>query len=246
MTPRLITNGKRASGIAARLRDSTDAARAAELHYVCSDERGLRRVRRGPGFVYFDGRGRRVEAKYHDTLRFAETLPKLRRRLERDLLRPALDKTKVLATVVRIMEQTRIRVGKDLLPAEQRLAGLDHAARPTRQSLGFTDRISLPRQGRRAIPSQSARPAPGRDRQALSRYPGPAAVSIRGRARPLQAGDVERRPTTTSSRRPVNPSPPNSSEPGRPPWMRRAYSTSNRRARRVRRLGVTSPGQSSA
>jgi DNA topoisomerase-1 len=72
------------------------------------DARGRKQYRYHP-------RWRRVrdQAKYHDVLHFAEKLPKLRRRLARDLARPHLRKTKVIATVLSLMEQTRIRVGND-------------------------------------------------------------------------------------------------------------------------------------
>lgn len=73
----------------------------------------------------FDARGRkqyryharwrevRDEAKYHDILHFAERLPLLRKRVARDLASPALTREKVIATVLRIMERTAIRVGND-------------------------------------------------------------------------------------------------------------------------------------
>lgn len=155
-------------GAAQLLRKSRAAARSAGLTYVSCDAPGIRRVRRGKGFVYLtptgsllrdakelsrirtlaippawtevwicssaeghlqavglDARGRkqyryhprwrvvRDEAKYHDVLAFAENLPRLRKQLERDLSRPGLSKRKVLATVVGVMERTRIRVGND-------------------------------------------------------------------------------------------------------------------------------------
>ena len=55
----------------------------------------------------------RDEAKYHDILHFAERLPMLRKRIARDLASPDLSKPKVVATVLRIMERTAIRVGND-------------------------------------------------------------------------------------------------------------------------------------
>jgi DNA topoisomerase-1 len=55
----------------------------------------------------------RDQAKYHDVIQFAERLPRLRCRLARDLATSRLSKTKVIATVLTLMEQTRIRVGND-------------------------------------------------------------------------------------------------------------------------------------
>ncbi len=66
----------------------------------------------------------RDQAKYHDVLHFAERLPKLRRRLARDLGNPHLSKAKVIATVLCLMEQTRIRVGNDSYAEENGSYGL--------------------------------------------------------------------------------------------------------------------------
>ncbi len=66
----------------------------------------------------------RDQAKYHDVLHFAERLPKLRRRLARDLGHPQLNKAKVIATVLRLMEQTRIRVGNDSYAEENDSYGI--------------------------------------------------------------------------------------------------------------------------
>jgi len=55
----------------------------------------------------------RDETKYHRLLAFAEALPALRRRVDEDMARPGLPREKVLATVVRLLEQTFIRIGND-------------------------------------------------------------------------------------------------------------------------------------
>lgn len=55
----------------------------------------------------------RDEAKYTDVLNFARHLPALRRQVERDMAQSRLTKNKVVATVVRLMERTRIRIGND-------------------------------------------------------------------------------------------------------------------------------------
>jgi DNA topoisomerase-1 len=44
---------------------------------------------------------------------FARALPRIRRRVERDLTRPGMPREKVLATVVRLLEMTLIRIGND-------------------------------------------------------------------------------------------------------------------------------------
>lgn len=72
-----------------------------------------------------DGRGRkqhryhplwrevRDATKYDRMIEFGETLPRLRQRMARDLARPGLVREKVLATIVRLMDLTFIRVGND-------------------------------------------------------------------------------------------------------------------------------------
>jgi DNA topoisomerase-1 len=51
--------------------------------------------------------------KYARLAEFAASLPKLRRRLKRDLARAGLPREKVLASVVSLLEQTLIRVGNE-------------------------------------------------------------------------------------------------------------------------------------
>ena len=55
----------------------------------------------------------RDEDKYDRMIAFGEALPKLRRRLDEDLAQPGLPRTKLLATVVRLLELTLIRVGNE-------------------------------------------------------------------------------------------------------------------------------------
>ena len=72
-----------------------------------------------------DGRGRkqyryhwrfrevREETKYERMMEFAEALPAIRARVDEDLGKPGLTREKVLATVVRLLEITLIRVGNE-------------------------------------------------------------------------------------------------------------------------------------
>jgi len=55
----------------------------------------------------------RDENKYDRMLDFGRMLPKIRRRTARDLARPGLAREKVLATIVRLLETTLIRIGND-------------------------------------------------------------------------------------------------------------------------------------
>ena len=55
----------------------------------------------------------RDETKFGQMLAFSEILPLIRKHVERDLSLPGLRREKVLATVVRLLEKTLIRVGND-------------------------------------------------------------------------------------------------------------------------------------
>jgi DNA topoisomerase-1 len=66
----------------------------------------------------------RDETKFGRMLAFSEGLPRIRERVDRDLSRPALPREKVLATVVRLLESTCIRVGNDEYARANRSFGL--------------------------------------------------------------------------------------------------------------------------
>ena len=83
-----------------------------------------------------DARGRK-QYRYHDRWRevrdenkfgrlaeFAKTLPKIRRRVARDITLADLPREKVLATVVRLLEQTFIRIGNEEYARENKSFGL--------------------------------------------------------------------------------------------------------------------------
>jgi DNA topoisomerase-1 len=147
---------------------AVEAAQDAGLVYASDFEPGIRRVRKGRGFVYFDPRGKRVtdpetldriatlavppawkqvwistkprghlqatgrdsrgrkqnryHARWHKIrdadkfarlLGFARALPKIRRRVTRDLSQPGLPREKVVATIVRLLELTFARIGNE-------------------------------------------------------------------------------------------------------------------------------------
>ncbi len=72
------------------------------------DDRGRKQYR-------YHARWREVRdaTKYEHMLDFAQALPDIRARVEVDMRRPGLPREKVLATVVRLLERTLIRVGND-------------------------------------------------------------------------------------------------------------------------------------
>lgn len=83
------------------------------------DARGRKQYRYHP-----DWRVQRDENKYARMLEFARALPKIRRRVKRDLQRRGLPREKVLAAVVRLLEVTLIRVGNDEYARENSSYGL--------------------------------------------------------------------------------------------------------------------------
>jgi DNA topoisomerase-1 len=83
------------------------------------DQRGRKQYR------YHDGwRSVRDAGKYDRIVAFGRALPRLRRRVEADLARRGLDREKVLAAVVRLMEITLIRVGNDEYAKQNKSFGL--------------------------------------------------------------------------------------------------------------------------
>src|SRR5256885_7640429 len=83
-----------------------------------------------------DARGRK-QYRYHERWRevrdenkfgrlaaFAKALPKIRRRVAQDLKLPGLPREKVLATVVRLLQRTFIRIGNEEYARENKSFGL--------------------------------------------------------------------------------------------------------------------------
>jgi DNA topoisomerase I len=159
--------------------DAAEAAEEAGLRYTTDLEPGIRRVRRGSGFVYVgadgkpvrdrqtldrirslvippawehvwitthprghlqatgrDARGRK-QHRYHANWReirdadkfarltgFARALPRIRRRVGRDLRRRGLPREKVVATIVRLLETTMARIGNEEYAQENGSFGL--------------------------------------------------------------------------------------------------------------------------
>jgi DNA topoisomerase I len=83
------------------------------------DARGRKQYRYHPKW-----REVRDETKFGRMLAFSEALPKIRKRIERDLSLPGLPREKVLATVVRLLECTCIRVGNEEYTKANRSFGL--------------------------------------------------------------------------------------------------------------------------
>ncbi len=83
------------------------------------DAKGRKQYRYHPRF-----REVRDSAKYERMLEFARALPALRERVDADLSRRGMPREKVLATVVRLLETTMIRVGNEDYVKQNKSHGL--------------------------------------------------------------------------------------------------------------------------
>jgi DNA topoisomerase-1 len=84
-----------------------------------SDARGRKQYRYHPAW-----RKVRDRAKYADVIAFGHALPRLRERVARDLARRTLDRDKLIAAIIALMQQTGIRVGNDEYAASNGSYGL--------------------------------------------------------------------------------------------------------------------------
>jgi DNA topoisomerase-1 len=89
------------------------------IQATARDARGRKQYRYHP--LYRETRDR---SKFRRMLEFSEILPEIRERVERDLRARDLTRRQILATVVRLLDKTLIRVGNDEYARENRSFGL--------------------------------------------------------------------------------------------------------------------------
>src|SRR5262245_26803535 len=89
------------------------------IQATARDARGRKQYRYHP--LYRDTRDK---SKFRRMLEFSEILPEIRERVERDLRARELTRRQILATVVRLLDKTLIRVGNDEYARENRSFGL--------------------------------------------------------------------------------------------------------------------------
>jgi len=89
------------------------------IQATARDARGRKQYRYHPSY-----REARDRSKFRRMLEFSEALPFLRERVERDLRGADLSRRQLLATVVRLLDRTLIRVGNDEYARENRSYGL--------------------------------------------------------------------------------------------------------------------------
>ena len=92
---------------------------AGHIQATARDARGRKQYRYHASY-----REARDRSKFRHMLEFSEVLPLLRSRIERDLKSEALTRDQVLATVIRLLDKTLIRVGNDEYARENASFGL--------------------------------------------------------------------------------------------------------------------------
>jgi DNA topoisomerase IB len=91
----------------------------AHLQATGRDARGRKQYR-----YHAEWRQVRDSAKFDRMVSFGEALPRLRRKLTRDLGLPGLPREKVLAAIVRILDATRVRIGNTEYARDNKSFGL--------------------------------------------------------------------------------------------------------------------------
>src|SRR3954462_3722946 len=95
------------------------ASENGHLQATGRDARGRKQFRYHPKW-----RDARDETKYSRMIAFAQVLPKIRKRVAKDLRQHGLPRTKVLAAIVKLLEISLIRVGNDEYARENKSYGL--------------------------------------------------------------------------------------------------------------------------
>jgi DNA topoisomerase-1 len=108
------------------------------IQVTARDAKGRKQYRYHPKY-----RAIRDETKFERMLEFSHLLPALRDRVERDLQLPGLARDKVLASVVRLLEKTLIRVGNDEYARDNKSYGLTTMRRRHVEVSGHTLRFDF-------------------------------------------------------------------------------------------------------
>jgi len=112
-----------------------------------------RDARRRKQYRYHDRwREVRDETKYGRLAAFARALPRIRRRVARDLALPGLPRDKALATIVRLLEGTFIRIGNAEYARENESFGLTTLRERQAQVTGSTLRLRF--KGKSGVPHE--------------------------------------------------------------------------------------------
>ena len=105
----------------------------------------------------------RDENKFDRLAQFAKALPNIRRRVAQDLKLPGLPREKVLATIVRLLERTFIRIGNEEYARENKSFGLTTLEESSCEGQRRAGTLSVPRQERTSTRSGCHRSQGGED-----------------------------------------------------------------------------------
>ena len=105
--------------------------------------------------------------KYGRVMAFAAALPGIRKRVDADLAKPGLPREKVLATVVKLLETTLIRVGNEEYAKTNKHYGLTTMRNRHVTVKGGDHRVFLPRQERHRPHHRTAKSPAGEGRATL-------------------------------------------------------------------------------
>ena len=111
---------------------------AGHIQATARDARGRKQYRYHPSY-----REARDQSKFRRMFEFSEALPALRERIEHDLRSGNLGRNQLLATVVRLLDKTLIRVGNDEYARANRSFGLTTLRRRHVSVKGSTLRFSF-------------------------------------------------------------------------------------------------------
>lgn len=89
------------------------------LQAIGTDDKGRKQYRYHPDWLKF-----RDESKFEKTIEFGKALPKIRTQISEDMNKQGLPREKVLATIVKLLEKTMIRVGNEQYAKENQSYGL--------------------------------------------------------------------------------------------------------------------------
>ena len=104
---------------------------------------GRRQYRYHPDF-----RAKQDAGKYADCLEFGKALPKIRRQVDKDLKRKALDKQRVVAAVVRLLDEEKIRVGNAQYARDNKSYGATTLLSPPHQAQAWPAEDAFRRKAR--------------------------------------------------------------------------------------------------
>jgi DNA topoisomerase I len=108
------------------------------IQATARDARGRKQYRYHASY-----REARDRSKFRHMLDFSEVLPRIRDRIERDLRAEDLSRRQILATVIRLLDKTLIRVGNDEYARENRSFGLTTLRRRHVEVSGQSMRFSF-------------------------------------------------------------------------------------------------------